>query len=116
RVIFADWVSEADLEGLWSLADVAAFPTLAEGFGLPVVEAMARGVRIAASDLPVLREIGADWPRYFEPHDPESVAQAVGQALAAPLDPARGRALVSAFTWENAARLTWSVYDHALGG
>ncbi|MEO8969744.1 MAG: glycosyltransferase family 1 protein, partial [Solirubrobacteraceae bacterium] len=42
RVIFADWVSEADLEGLWSLADVAAFPTLAEGFGLPVVEAMAR--------------------------------------------------------------------------
>ena len=58
RVHFVDYVPDADLEGLWALADCAAMPTLAEGFGLPLVEALAHGVPIAASDLPVLHEIG----------------------------------------------------------
>ena len=48
----------------------AAFPTLGEGFGLPVIEAMARGVPVACSDLPVLREVGGEVAHYFTPDDP----------------------------------------------
>jgi glycosyltransferase involved in cell wall biosynthesis len=63
RVRFVDYVPDADLEGLWRLAAVAAFPTRAEGFGLPIVEALARGVRVACSNIPVLREVGPDATR-----------------------------------------------------
>jgi glycosyltransferase involved in cell wall biosynthesis len=55
RIRFADYVPAADLEALWRMAGCGAFPTLAEGFGIPVVEAMARGVGVAVSDIPVLR-------------------------------------------------------------
>ncbi len=67
RVVFTEWVDDRALEGLWSVASVAAFPTLAEGFGLPLLEAMARGVPVAASDIPVFRETAGTWPRYFNP-------------------------------------------------
>ena len=71
----------ADLEGLWGVAACAALPTLAEGFGLPVVEAMARGVPVACSDIPVLHEVGGSAVRYFDPHDPDDAAQAIRSAL-----------------------------------
>ena len=67
RVRFVDYVPDADLEGLWRLASVAAFPTRAEGFGLPVVEALARGVPVACSDIAVLREVGGEHVRLFRP-------------------------------------------------
>ena len=115
RVVFVDWVAEEDLEALWSIAGVAAFPTLAEGFGFPVLEAMARGVPVAASDLPVLREVADGWPNYFDPRDPADACRAILQALEDPPDPAVGRGLASRFTWSAAAEATWSVYDRALG-
>ena len=58
RVRFLDYAPDRDLEALWRIADCAAFPTLGEGFGLPVLEAMQRGVPVACSDIPVLREVG----------------------------------------------------------
>ncbi len=115
RVSFADWVSAADLEGLWSLAAVAAFPTLAEGFGLPLIEAMARGVSSAASDIAVLREVGGSWPRYFDPHDPLDAARAMTRALDDPADPAVGRSQAQGFSWQTAAHATWTVYDRVVG-
>jgi glycosyltransferase involved in cell wall biosynthesis len=114
RVIFADWVSVQDLEGLWRAASVAAFPTLAEGFGLPVLEAMARGVPTAASDLPVLREVADGWPAYFDAGDPADVVRAIESALTAPTDPAEARRLASRFTWSATAAGTWEVYDRAV--
>ena len=57
------YADDAELEALWRLAACAAFPTRAEGFGLPMLEAMRRGVPVACSDLPVLREVGGDVPR-----------------------------------------------------
>ena len=67
RVRFLGYLPDDELEGLWRLAACAAFPTLGEGFGLPVLEAMARGVPVACCDLPVLREVGGDVPHYFPP-------------------------------------------------
>jgi glycosyltransferase involved in cell wall biosynthesis len=113
RVVFAGWVPDADLEGLWATARVAALPTLAEGFGLPLVEAMARGAPVAASDLPVLREVGGSWPTYFDPRDPSDAARAIKALLADPPDPEGGRRWAERYTWSAAAQATWGVYDRA---
>jgi glycosyltransferase involved in cell wall biosynthesis len=114
RVVFAGWVDDEDLEGLWALAQVAAVPTLAEGFGMPVLEAMARGVPVAASDLPVIHEVADDCPAYFNPQDPHAAAQAIARLLTEPPDPAPAQRRAATFTWSAAAEATWAVYDRAL--
>ena len=115
RVRFVDYVPDAELEALWELADCAAFPTLAEGFGLPVVEAMDRGVPVACSDIPVLREVGGEVPCYFDPHDPASLAAAVEHAVAeADARVPAGRARASRYSWAEAARGTLHAYERAL--
>jgi glycosyltransferase involved in cell wall biosynthesis len=116
RVRLSGYLSDAELERLWKLAACAAFPTRAEGFGLPVLEAMARGVPVACSDIPVLREVGGDVPRYFDPSDPASAAEAIRALLD---DPERGRggvARAGAFSWPEAARGTMEAYERALVG
>jgi glycosyltransferase involved in cell wall biosynthesis len=115
RVRFVGYVPDDVLEALWALCACAAFPTLGEGFGLPLVEAMDRGVAIAASDIPVLREVGGDVPFWFDPHSPAAAAH----ALAAAIDDAdagpRGREQAARFTWEAAAHGTMDAYERALG-
>jgi glycosyltransferase involved in cell wall biosynthesis len=114
RVRFVDYVPDAELEALWELADCAAFPTLGEGFGLPVVEAMDRGVPVACSDIPVLREVGGDVPCYFDPHDPSSVAAQTEAAIReAPERVPRGRARAAGYSWAEAARGTLEAYERA---
>jgi glycosyltransferase involved in cell wall biosynthesis len=116
RVVFADWVPAEHLEGLWALAGCAAFPTRAEGFGIPVIEALGRGVPVAASDLPVLREVADDLPRWFDADDPAAAAAAIVAALEDPGDVVTaGPAWAARFTWEAAARGTWTAYERALG-
>ena len=114
RVRFVGYMPDDVLEALWALCACAAFPTLGEGFGLPLVEAMDRGVAIAASDIPDLREVGGDVPFWFDPHSPAAAAH----ALAAAIDDAdagpRGRAQAARFTWEAAARGTMEAYERAL--
>ncbi len=114
RVRFPGWVSGEDLEGLWQVASAAALPTLGEGFGLPLLEAMSRGVPTAASDLPVLREVGADWPTYFDPHDPVDAAHAIRAVLEAPRAAQDGIDRAGRFSWSAAAHRTWDVYDRAV--
>jgi glycosyltransferase involved in cell wall biosynthesis len=114
RVSFADYVPAPDLEALWQLAGCAAFPTRAEGFGLPVIEALARGVPVACSDLPVLREIGGGLPRYFDPDDPGGAAATIEEALASPRPLPGAREWAARFTWEAAAQGTWEAYDRVL--
>ncbi len=111
RVRVLDYVSDADLEGLWRLAACAAFPTLAEGFGLPVLEAMVRGVPVAASDLPVLHEVGGDVPHWFDPHDPAAAAAAIVAAMGDRGAAGAGRARAARFSWAETARATLDVYE-----
>jgi glycosyltransferase involved in cell wall biosynthesis len=114
RVRFLDFVPDAELEGLWRLAGCAAFPTLGEGFGLPVIEAMARGVPVACSDLPVLREVGADVAHYFTPDDPAAAAVAIEAARRDEDVLTTGPRRAARFTWEESARLHWEAYEQAL--
>jgi glycosyltransferase involved in cell wall biosynthesis len=118
RAVFPAWVSAEDLEGLYALAAAFAFPSLAEGFGLPVLEAMARGVPVACSDRSSLPEVAGDAAVLFDPEDPRAIAAALrrlleDRALAERLREA-GRERAASFTWERCAELTAAAYARAL--
>jgi len=114
RVVFADYVPDAELETLWRIAACAAFPTLAEGFGIPVVEALGRGVPIACSDIAVLHEVGGDVPHYFDPRDPAAAVAAIEAAIGDDDARSTGPSRAAGFSWEAAARATYAVYEQAV--
>ncbi|WP_164860537.1 glycosyltransferase family 1 protein [Rhodococcus sp. X156] len=114
RVTFLDYVSDTDLESLWALASCAAFPTRAEGFGLPLIEAMERGVAVACSDIPVLREVGGEVPRYFPVDDPAACAAAILDSMDGANRLLDGRDRAAQFTWSAAAEATLSAYARAM--
>jgi glycosyltransferase involved in cell wall biosynthesis len=114
RLHVPGYLGDGEVEALWRAADAAVSPTLAEGFGLPVVEALGRSVPVACSDLPVLREIAGDCAVYFDPHDPQDAARAISSALADPALARCGPGRAAGFSWERAAQETLDVYDRVL--
>jgi glycosyltransferase involved in cell wall biosynthesis len=118
-VRFPGWLSAAELESLWTLAQAFVFPSLYEGFGLPVLEAMARGVPVACSDASSLPEVAGDAALLFDPHDEGAIADALRRllddAMLREQLRARGLARVSEFTWQRTARLTLESYRRAMG-
>ena len=115
RVRFPGYVPDADLEALWRLCECMAFPTLGEGFGLPLVEAFQRSVPAAVSDIPVMREVGGDAAIYFDPHDPRAAARAIEEAMGNERLRASGPPRAAEFSWPEAARKTYEAYERALG-
>jgi glycosyltransferase involved in cell wall biosynthesis len=117
-VLFLGWLSGALIEGLWAIADVFVLPSLYEGFGLPVLEAMARGVPVACSNASSLPEVAGDAALLFDPHDESAIARAVERLLTDRAEAERlrsaGRQRVGEFTWERTARLTLASYARAL--
>lgn len=117
-VVLPGWVSDDQLEALFQVADLYACPSLVEGFGLPVVEALRRGVAVLAHDVPVLREVGGDAARYADATDAAAFGAAITSALAAPPDAATradAQRWASRFTWDDAADATAEVLDRTRG-
>jgi glycosyltransferase involved in cell wall biosynthesis len=119
RVRLLGWVDDATLDGLYRAADCFVFPSLAEGFGLPVLEAMLRGTPVACSNATSLPEVAGDAALLFDPLDVEAIAVAIrrileDEALADRLR-AAGRERAKRFNWEVTAQRTLDCYRQALG-
>jgi alpha-1,3-rhamnosyl/mannosyltransferase len=120
RVEFVGHCNPAALDGLYAGAVGLLFPSLEEGFGFPVLEAMARGLPVIASNTSSIPEIAGDAALLFDPQDDAGMAEAAARllddaAFAAEMA-GRGRRHAAGFTWERAARETWEVYRRALQG
>jgi glycosyltransferase involved in cell wall biosynthesis len=120
RVRFLGWVEDDELEGLYRAATCFVFPSLAEGFGLPVLEAMARGVPVACSRIGPLEEVAGDAALYFEPTDVVDLARAIDSLLSDVELRTRlaeaGRKRAHEFTWAQTAEATIRSYERALDG
>jgi glycosyltransferase involved in cell wall biosynthesis len=119
RVRFPGWLPDADVEGLYALCACMCFPSLAEGFGLPVLEAMRRGVPVACSNATSLPEVAGDAALLFDPESVDAIAAALGRLLgdAALRDDLarRGREQALSFSWARTAEGTVASYRRALG-
>jgi len=111
------WLEPDTVEGLWRISAGLVFPSLYEGFGLPVLEAMARGVPVACSNATSLPEVAGDAALLFDPHDPRAIAAAITQLIAGGPGIERlrsaGRERAATFTWTRTARLTLESYARA---
>ncbi len=128
RVRLLGLLGESELRGLYAGATLFALPSRHEGFGLPVLEAMAQGTPVVCADIAALREVsgadtgkegpGAAW--LVPPDDVAAWAEAMAKLIADRGARQRlaeaGRARAAEFTWERAVRATRAVYAEALGG
>jgi glycosyltransferase involved in cell wall biosynthesis len=114
KVLFPGYIPDRELVTLYSVATAFLFPSSAEGFGLPLLEAMATGCPIIASDLPVFREIGGDAVVPVPVNDPVALSQQMLKMLENPEHRAvyvrRGLARSLQFSWDHAAEETFRVY------
>ncbi len=113
RVIHLGYVPRAEYFELLARAALLVVPSFGEGFGLPVLEAMAQGTPVVCSDIPALREVGGNAVRYVHPSDPEDIARGIEDILNNEMLQSemvrRGKERAGEYTWERAARATWEV-------
>lgn len=119
-IVRAGYLSERDVRHAYRLASAFVFPSLCEGFGLPLVEAMASGVPVAASQASAIPEICRDAAVYFRPESPESMAEKVvsvieDEELRKKLV-ARGKKRALDFSWNKAAVETLEFYERIVQG
>ncbi len=113
------YVSDPELEALYQRASVLAFPSLDEGFGMPILDAMARGVPVLTSNVSAMPEVAGGAALLVDPVDAGSIADGLCQLT---VDPAlrhtltrAGLAQAAKFTWEKSVEATWNVYGELLG-
>lgn len=116
-VRFPGWLPGTDVEGLWRACAAHVFPSFYEGFGLPVLEAMARGVPGACSDRASMPEVAGDAALLFDPGDPAAIRGAIERLLDDDALRERLRAAglerAETFSWERTARATVASYERA---
>jgi glycosyltransferase involved in cell wall biosynthesis len=112
-VIMPGWIPEKDMPFIFSAATAFIFPTLYEGFGIPVIQAMACALPTLVSDIPVLHEIAGEASLFFDPHDRLELVNAMNRIV---VDTdlrkdlkAKGLQRVSRFSWEKSAQETLNI-------
>jgi glycosyltransferase involved in cell wall biosynthesis len=119
RAIALGFVSDAQLAELYRRCDLFCYPSLGEGFGLPVLEAMALGAPVLTSNLSSLPEVGAEAVEYADPFDVESIREGLVSLLESPWRRMElsglGSERARLFTWEQTARLTLEALVGAAG-
>jgi glycosyltransferase involved in cell wall biosynthesis len=118
RVRLPAWLSDGSLAGLYALSSAFVLPSLVEGFGLPVLEAMLRDVPVACSRSSSLPEVAGDAALLFDPERQEEVTAAIrrlleDRVLAARLVE-RGRERAASFTWERTGAASLAGYRRAI--
>jgi glycosyltransferase involved in cell wall biosynthesis len=117
-VRFLGWISAPQLEGLYATAACFVFPSLIEGFGLPILEAMARGVPVACADRGAMAEIAGEAALLFDPESKPAIAAAMLTLISEPETAQRlataGRRRAAGFSWSQAAAGTLAAYRRAL--
>ena len=118
RIIFLDYVPSADLTVLYSMAQALVFASLYEGFGLPVLEAMACGCPVITSKATSIPEVGGDSVLYVDPYDVDSIAKGMNQVvnneeLRINLTQ-QGLARAKLFSWDKTARDIVRVFEKCL--
>jgi glycosyltransferase involved in cell wall biosynthesis len=118
KIVFTGYVADDDLVALYNAAELLAFPSRYEGFGMPVLEAMACGTPVVCSSSSSLPEVAGDAALLVPPDDSDALAQALGQALEDGVlrQQMRNRGLTQAarFSWEQTARQTLAIYEKVL--
>jgi glycosyltransferase involved in cell wall biosynthesis len=114
NVVFAGFIDDRGLSALYRFATCYLFPSLYEGFGLPPLEAMARGLPVLSSDQGSLPEILGDAARYFNPHRNGSLEKELAEILASETVRKdllrRGYVQAARYSWETMARETLALY------
>lgn len=114
-VRWAGFVPEEHLAALYGAAELLAYPSLYEGFGLPVVEAMACGTPVVTSPVGSIPEVAGDAALMVDPKDTGALAATIQRLLVSPQLRqdlvARGRERLRLFSWDRAARMTLAVYE-----
>jgi glycosyltransferase involved in cell wall biosynthesis len=105
KIILTGYVSDDEKTTLYEQAELFVMPSHYEGFGMPVLEAMAYGLPTVISDISVFREVAGDASMYFDKDDPSSIARAVQRLLE---DPAMQRTLKKK-SLETAAQYDWKL-------
>jgi len=119
RICLPGYVSPKDLAGWYAQAAIFAFPSLDEGFGMPVLEAMAAGTPVVTSNRSALPEVAGDAAILVDPEDIDALGQAL-RNLTGKCDlrdelSRRGKERARRFTWEKAVVETWNLYRELLG-
>ena len=113
------YVADADLEDLFRRASVLAFPSLDEGFGMPVLDAMARGLPVLTSNVSALPEVAGDAALLVDSADTASIAEGLrrltGDEALRRRFAQQGLLHSAGFTWERTVEETWKVYQELLG-
>ncbi len=115
RVVLTGFLDDETLAALYTGATAFVYPSLYEGFGLPVLEAMACGCPVVCSRIPALEEVSEGAAIFIDPHDPDAMASALHGLLENPAGRQewihRGWERVKAFTWEKTARAMLDIFQ-----
>jgi glycosyltransferase involved in cell wall biosynthesis len=115
-VHFVGWVDDAELGRLYGTARAVVIPSLHEGFGLPVLEAMHNATPVVASDIPAFREIGGGYVLLVDrPLDPVAWRDALARLVTDPPDVAAAAQWAAQFTWDDVGGQFVKLFDDLVG-